>query len=341
MMSNSALKAASTRGIIAWFASNPVAVNLLMIFILTVGTYSALTIKKSLAPEFRRNVVSVDMAYPGAATDEVERGIVVKIEEAIKDIESIERVESTATDGIARIKIDILDGYDLGEALNDIKIAVDGVGSFPQQAERPIISKSTPQWQTIQLQLYGSGLTEANGKLLADQIKRELLSTTDISAITIYGTRDYELSVEVSEYELRRYGLTLDKIKQAISRASVDLSAGSLKTANGDIRIRANEQAYRQQDFERIELLTFDDGTRLLLGDIATIKDSFVEASGSALFDDTYSVALAIYAVGPQDLINIAEQARNYVERKKAVLPGDITLDYWADSTYYLEVGSI
>ncbi|CAH0990895.1 Multidrug resistance protein MexB [Sinobacterium norvegicum] len=328
---------AQHRGIIAWFVGNPVAANLLMFFIIVVGLYGAVSIKKSLTPEFEINAMNIVVPYPGASPAEVERGVIFKIEEAIKDISSIKRVASVANDSMARVNIEIVEGYDINQVLNEVKIAVDAISSFPKQAERAVVSKIDPSWQAIQLQIYGPALTESAAKTLADEMKRELLATTDIARVKVYGTRDYEVAVEVSESVLRRYGLTLGKIALAIQRASVDLPAGAINTANGDVRLRVSGQAYRQQDFEQIELLVFADGTRLLLGDIATIKDGFVEATGSALFDETYSVALAVYAVGDQDLVVIADQAKAYVTAKKQTLPPGVTIDYWADSTYYLD----
>ncbi|ROS05304.1 multidrug efflux pump subunit AcrB [Sinobacterium caligoides] len=327
----------SRKGIIAWFANNPVAANLLMIFTVIIGIYSAMTIKKTLAPEYNSRSVSVVMAYPGANTAEVERGVILKIEEAIKDIESIDSYDSMALDSLVRMKIDVADGYTLDETLAEVKTAVDAVTGFPQGAERAVVAKMDQQWQAIQLQLYGPGLNENNGKWLADQMKRELLANTDIASVMIYGTQDYEVAIEVPEQELRRYGLTLAAVKHAVQQASVDISAGSIKTENGEIRLRANAQAYRQHDFEAIELLAFDDGTRLLLGDIATVKDGFKEARDVAMFNDTYSIALAIFAVGPQDLVTIASQAKAYVAEKKQQLPPGVELDYWADTTYYLQ----
>lgn len=324
------------RGIIAWFARNPVAANLLMALIIVVGLYSVFNIKRTVMPEFVLNLVSITMIYPGAAPEEVERGLVMKIEEALKDIEAIKRIDATASESLASLQIEIHDDYDVLVAMDEIKSAVDGITSFPQEAERPVINQVRMREHAINVQVYGD-LDERTMKNLVEEVREEMLREPDIAYVTIFGARDDEIAIEVSEATLRQYNLTLDQVAAAIRASSLDLPGGSIRTPSGDIMLRARGQAYDQHAFERVVLLTHADGTRLYLGDVATVRDGFVEQDGFSMFNGRFGMAITVYAVGNQDLITVARAARDYVERKRPTLPEGVSIDYWADITYYLE----
>ncbi len=324
------------RGLIAWFARNPVAANLLMVVIVAVGITAALSIPRKVQPEFVIDVVRITVPYPGASPEEVERGVVLKIEEALKDIDAIERLEATAAESVATLSAEIYDDYDLQAAMDEIRSAVDGIASFPAEAERPVVKHLEMRDHAVNIQLWGS-LDERDMKALIEQVKHELLRDPDIGYVQTFGGRDYEISVEIPEALLHKYQLTLGDVAQAIRNSSLDLPGGAIKTDNGDIMLRARGQAYRQRDFERIVLISRPDGTRLTLGDIATIDDGFAESNGFSLFDGEFSMGATVFAVGDQDLIKVADAAKRYVETKRAQLPAGVHIDYWADITYYLQ----
>ncbi len=324
------------KGIIAWFAHNPVAANLLMAIILVVGLGSAFTIQRAMFPTFDIDMIFINMAYPGASPEEVEQGIVLKIEEAINDIDGIKRVESDAMESLARIMIEPLDGTDINELLADIKNRIDAVQHFPENAEKAIISQPELLFPALQLQLSGE-LDERSMKTLADELRRELLTLPEVSAAEVVGARAYEISVEISEQLLREYHLSLGEVANIIASSSLDLPAGSLRTRQGDIMLRTQGQAYVQQDFEDIVLRSFPDGTRLLLGDIATVRDEFEESRGFALFNGRYSLGIQVFAMGSQDIIDTATATRAWLEEQQGQLPAAVTLDVWSDITYYLE----
>jgi multidrug efflux pump subunit AcrB len=323
-------------GLIAWFATNHVAANLLMWFIIVLGLYSAFTIKKALTPEVVSNLIQISQFYPGAAPEEVEQGIVQKIEEAVKDVESIKRIESRSYESNAQVNIEIFDNMDVNAALDEVKIAIDSISTFPEEAEKPIMSIAEMGIHTVQLQLHGN-LDEYSSKQLAEKIKQELLINTEAAKVGIFGLRDYEITVEVAESQLRKYNLTLGQVAAAIRSNSLNLPAGSIRTDSGQILLRTKAQAYRQQGFEDILLLSSNDGVRVKLGDIATIKDGFVETDGFATFNNSPSAALVVYAVGDQDVISVGSSVKDYVEKRRATLPEGVELDYWADTTYYLD----
>src|SRR5690606_38242252 len=220
--------------------------------------------------------------------------------------------------------------------MSEVKNRVDGIASFPLEAEKPAISQLQMMHQALQMQVYGN-LSEIAIKNLAEEIRLELLSNPQIARVDLWGGRDFEISIEIPDASLRKYGLTLAGIADTIGRASLDLPSGSIRTANGDIQIRTRGQSYTQQDFEKIVLLTAADGTRVRVGDIARVNDGFVELKGFATFNGLYSIGLAIYAVGDQDVIKVANAAKDYVLEKRQTLPEGVFLDTWADITYYLD----
>ena len=322
-------------GIISWFAHNPVAANLLMLVIMTIGLSSAFSIQRALFPAIDFRIIFVTMAYPGAAPEEVEKGIVLKIEEAINDVDGIKRVESDAYESYARVMIEPQDGVELSKLLDDIKIRIDAIQQFPEGAEKPIIRQPELQFPALTVQISGD-LDERSMKAMADEVRRELLTYPTVSAASVVGARDYEISIEISEQLLREYHLTLGDVARTIATSSIDLPAGSVQTKNGDIMLRTLGQAYVQQDFEAIVLKTWPDGTRLLLGDIANVNDGFVDGQGFSQFDGKYSLGIDLFAMGKQDIVDTAETAKAYVKEKNAQLPPGIELTIWADSTYYL-----
>jgi len=324
------------KGTIPWFARNSVAANLLMIIIIGIGIGSALSIQRTLQPDFELNLVSIIAPYPGATPDEVEKGVVLKIEEALKDIESIESIESTANESAASFTVEIFDGYDTLAVMDEIKSAVDGIVSFPEQAERPVIKRIDFNNHAVNIQLYGN-INERGLKELAEQVKQELMLDDDIAFVQINGARDFEISIEIPEHTLLQYGLSLSDVAESIRRSSLDLPGGSIKTSNGDIMLRTRGQARHQHEFERLVLITNPDGTRLTLGDIATIRDGFVEQDGFSFFDSQASIGLQVFAVGKQDIITVADAAKKYVAQKRDTLPDGVNITSWADITFYLE----
>ncbi|MEH6585601.1 MAG: efflux RND transporter permease subunit [Halioglobus sp.] len=324
------------KGVIAWFARNPVAANLLMLVIITVGMASAYTIQRAMFPPFEFDLIFVTIPYPGAAPEEVEQGVVMKVEEAINDLDGIKRVESDSFESMGRLMIEPQDGVPVNKLFNDIQNRIDGISTFPEEAEEPVIQLPELLFPTLTIQISGA-LDERSMKTLADEIRREVLTDPNVSAADVVGAREYEIAVEISEQLLREYHLTLADVANTIAASSLDLPSGSVQTRNGDIMLRTLGQAYVQQDFEEIVLKTWPDGTRLLLGDIATVEDGFEDAKGFALFNGQYSLGINVFAMGKQDIIETADAAKTYVEKKRLTLPKGVTLDIWSDATYYLK----
>ena len=323
------------KGLIAWFASNHVAANLLMLLILAFGLVSTFTIRKQTTPDFELNNVQVVVPYLGAAPQEVEEGVVVKIEEAIQDINGIVEINSVSREGSGRVTAEVATGEDINEILNEIKTRVDAISTFPGLTERPVIEKQEFPIHVVFVALHGD-MDEYARKAMAQQVRDELMALPLVNQVQFLGDRDYEISVQISEHTLREYGLTMSEVSQAIRDSSVDLPGGTIKSERGDILLRTEGQVYTGLEFEQIVLRTHPDGTRLLLGDIAQIDDGFVETDGYGRFDGETTAMMRVLASGQQNELSTANAVREYIDERSATLPDGIELDIWVDRSHYL-----
>lgn len=324
------------KGIIAWFAENHVAANLMMLLIILAGLFSVYTITKKAMPDIDMPLIQVRMAYPGAAPADVERGIVIQIEDAVEDVDGIKQISAVATEGSAQVTLEVDESYDINEVLNDVKVRVDSILTFPVDAEPPVVMRTIVRNDALRVEIHGD-IAPASQKELAQQIRDEILQLPNVTTVSLEGARPYEIGIEVSEDTLVKYGLDLDQIAQRIRMSSLDLPAGSLETEGGEILVRTQALAYNFQDFEKIVLLTTPDGSSLTLGDIATIIDGFEDTEAYARFDGSPSVSLNVQTTSNQNMLQITEAVRNYVAERQSTLPQGIEMDIWADSSYYLQ----
>ncbi len=323
-------------GIIAWFARNSVAANLLMFGLLIGGIIATFTINKEVFPRFELNLLRVSVGYPGGAPQEIEEGITIKIEEAIKDVQGIKKVTSVASDSSGSVTIEVEDEADPAEVLDEVKLRIDTISTFPESIEKPEVYRIRPEQDVIWLSIYGDApLTEL--KELAKTIRDEMTNLPSVSRADIVGAPDYEISIEVSENKLREYGLTFEQVAQAVQRSSIDLPGGAIRAQDGDILLRTKGQAYTDEDFAQTLVLTRSDGTRVMLSDVAYIKDEFVEGLRYTRFNGKPSVFVSIKSVGDQNALTISEQVRDKVDELKQELPASIEIEHWGDVTFYLE----
>ena len=225
---------------------------------------------------------------------------------------------------------------DINDVLTEVKTRVDAISTFPALTEKPVIYKIEPNTPVIFVAIHGN-IDEFSRKLFAQEVRNELLTMPEISKVDFYGDRAFEISIEVSEHILRQYGLTMSEVSEAIRASSVDLPGGTIKTAGGDILLRTEGQVYTGVEYGDLVLRTFSDGTRLTLGNIATINDGFVESEGFGRFDGEPTATLNVLASGQQNELKTAAAVKAYVEKKKASLPAGIEMDLWVDRSHYLE----
>jgi len=324
------------QGLIAWFAHNHVAANLMMIIIIMAGLFSVATITKKAMPDFDLPIIQISMAYPGATPADVEKGIVILIEEAVEDVDGINMIRSVANEGVGNVNLEVDESYDINEVLNDVKTRVDGIINFPVDAEPASVSRTIIRNDALRIEIHGD-IDPVSQKELAQQIRDELLELDDVTAVRLAGDRPYEIGIEVSENTLLKYGLTLDQIALRIRASSLDLPAGSIDTEGGEILVRTQALAYNYQDFDKIVLLTTTDGTILTLGDIATIVDGFEDTESYARFDGNPSISLTVLTTSNQNMLQVTAAVREFVEERRQTLPEGINMDIWADTSYYLQ----
>ena len=324
------------KGIISWFARNSVAANLLMICILVGGLLTALTINKKIMPDIKLNIISISVAYPGAAPQEIEEGINIKIEEAIKEVEGIEKVTTTASEGFGRVRVEVETSYDPDKVLDEIKLLIDAISTFPQSIEKPNIYRIKPQENVLYISIYGD-LALHEMKELAKSVRDEVTSLPGITRANVTGVPQYEISIEVTEFKLQEFGLTFAQVAQAVQRSSIDLPGGSIKAHDGNILLRTKGQAYTGDEYEKIVVKTNVDGSRVYLKDIANVKDGFSEGLNYTRFNQQDTVLVEVFSVGDQSSLNISEQVNKYIDKKKETLPPQVSIDIWGDVSFYLQ----
>jgi multidrug efflux pump subunit AcrB len=322
-------------GIIAWFARNSIAANLLMLFILIGGGLTALTINKQMFPQIELNWISYNAPYPGAAPQEVEEGITIKIEEALKSVQGIKRAITYSNRNYSSGWLEVELDYNPQVVLEEVKSAIDAIASFPDGMERIKVEREKFRQEVMYISLYGN-LTNGELKELGRKIHNEIQQLPGISISDLYSGLAYEISIEVSKDKLREYNLSFSDVANAVRSYSRNMSAGQIRATNGYINLRVENQAYRGHEFAQVPVITLEDGTKILLGEVATINDGFAEGLQYSKFNGENSVTLFIGASEIQSITKIADIMNRYVERKSASLPAGVKLETWVDMTYYL-----
>jgi len=315
---------------IEWFANNHVAANLLLMLMVVGGIAALPSIQQKSFPDIDINVIQVGVTHLGASPEEVEEGVCIRIEEAIQGIDGIEKIMSSAAEGACGVSAELISGYPVDRALSEIKNAVDSIATFPVDTEKPIVSHMQIRRNALQIALYGD-VGERTLKVYGERMRDEISTLPDVTQVELTGARSYEISIEVSEGTLRRHGLTLDQVAVAVRHGSLDRPGGSIKTSSGEVLLRTKGQAYTKQEFERIVVVTRNDGTRLLLGEIADIIDGFVEDDQFATFDGKPAVLIRVYRVGDQKVLDLVARVKEWVPHAGARLPDGIEIEVWRD----------
>ena len=320
---------------IAWFANNHVAANLLMLLTTVGGLMAIPMLKQEVFPEIDLPVIQVSVEYPGAAPREVEEAICIRIEEELQGLQGIRRVRSSAAEGVGTVSVELLADEDVRKRLDDVRSRVDGIDTFPENARRPTVRQLDVRFQVLDVAVSGD-VDEWTLKQLGQRARDELAALPEITDVELVAAREYEISIEVSEDALRRYGITFDEVARAVQRSSLDLPGGSLHTAGGEILLRTTGQAYSGSDFESLSLLTRADGTRLRLGDVAEVIDGFEETDQVSRFDGRPAVLVKVFRVGQQSALEISTAVRAYLDEASAQLPDGVSFTLAQDDSRLL-----
>jgi multidrug efflux pump subunit AcrB len=322
-------------GPIAWFAQNGVAAKMMILVIFIGGVMATFTIKKEVFPEFSSERITVSVVYRGAAPQEVENAVSVRIEEALQGIEGIDRVRSASAEGVSGVTIELIPGTDPAGVIDDVKAAVDAIDTFPNEAEKPIITELVIKSQVINIAVSGNA-DETTLKRLGEKVRDEVSHLPGITQAELVVARPYEITIEISEADLRRYELTFDEIAEAVRRSSLDLPGGSIKTLGGEFLLRVKGQAYRAPEFEQIPLRTLPDGSRLLLGDVANVIDGFEDKLQFARFNNEPAVVVQVFRVGDESALEVSKIVRDYAQEATARMPEGIKITAYQDYSEYL-----
>jgi len=314
------------KGPIAWLAGNSAAANLVMLFLLVGGFFWGTKIKQEVFPEFTLDQVMVSVVYPGASPEEVEQGIILPIEEAIQALDGIEEVTAVANEGSGRVTVEVLADADIQQLATEINNEIDRITAFPVEAEEPLVSIPTRKRQVVTLIVYG----EQNSTVLrevTETIRDPLLQDKEITQVELLGERPLEMSIEVSQENLRRYNLTLADIATRIKNSSLDLPGGSIKTKGGEILVRMKERRDFKNEFVRIPIVSGIDGTQVTLGDIAIVKDGFEETDQFLIYNNKPALGINVFRIGKQTPITVAAAVARQVERLQNTLPAGVSVD--------------
>ncbi|WP_461211370.1 efflux RND transporter permease subunit [Desulfocurvus sp. DL9XJH121] len=308
------------KGPIAWMAGHSVAANLIMLICLIGGLLLALSIKQEVFPEFTEDQVQITVAYPGASPEEVEEGIILAIEDAVQGLDGVDEINSTASEGSASITITAMEGANLQTLTEDVKSEVDRISTFPDDAEDPEVAAVSHSRQVVTVALYG----DKGDRVLrdkAEELRDELLQQDDITLVELSGVRDHEIHVEVPEAQLRRYGLTLANVADAINASSLELPGGTVRTEGGDILVRVKERRDWAWEFGAIPVITDESGSQVLLRDIAEVSENFEDSNKYGVYNDSPAVMIEAYRMGDQTPGQVSRATRAVVKSFEAGLP--------------------
>jgi len=324
------------RTIVYWFIDNPIASNLLMMVFLVSGVLAYMNTRQEEFPSIETGTIQVNVPYPGAAPEEVEQAVCLHLEEALENVENIQRMTSTAREGGCAATLQLEGGADLNRVLNDVKSTIDGIVTFPDDIEEPTVASFSPVSTVMSLALVAD-TDDASLKEIGEQIRLELIDLDGISRVEVSYIRPYEISVEVSELTLRQYNLSLNQVSNAINRSAMDMPAGTLRTPGGEILLRSKGRIFEGEEYENIVVRSFPDGSQLRLGDIATVRDGFEEGYLTARVNGKNAAIIEIYRIGEEDTVRSADAVKAYVEARQPRMPASVELMVLTDDAKGLE----
>ena len=319
--------------LIEWFVRNPVASNLLMLFIIVGGISGLANVSKTVFPSGAVDTIQVSVAYLGANPADVEERILVPIEEAISGLQGIKRINSRGFEGRGTVTIDAIEGYDVDSLLNEVKSRVDSINTFPTMIERPVVRRfyaTTP----VMFLLVSGNVSEKALKEAGQDIRDRIAALPGAENTILDGAKDYEISIEVSELQLEKYGLTFDDVARAIRRSSVNVGAGMIDDASGQTQLMTRGQAYVEDDFMNMVVATQSDGNQVLLQDVARINDGFADQDWVLHFEGMPTLLIRVDAGENPDVVDLSNRINTLLDATiRPNLPPGIQVDPIIDTS--------
>ena len=317
-------------GLIAWWARNSVAANLVMVGIFVAGVIGFSKMEREMDPQVRFPGLEIEVSWPGAAPQEVEEQIVARIEESVQDLDAIEWVRSSSSEGYGGVYILAEQQVDFTQFMNDVKIRVDSISSFPRDIEPPQVRQWVNRDEYMRVAVHGD-IGERELKRLAEQLRREAAQLPAVTVVQLFGTRQEEVSIEVSEEALRRYNLSFSQVADAIRNTSINQSAGSVRTEVGTYQLKVRSQADTESEFNDIIVRETTDGGTIRVGDVATVLDGFEDNPILATLNGEPAVLIQIMSTEIMDIVTASESIRDWIEKRQATLPEGASLTLWTD----------
>ncbi len=317
-------------GLIAWWARNSVAANLIMIGIFVAGAIGFSQMEREMDPQVRFPGLQIEVSWPGAAPQEVEEQIVARIEESVRDLDAIEWVRSSSSEGFGGVYILAEQQVDFTQFMNDVKIRLDSISSFPRDIEPPQVRQWINRDEIMRIAVHGD-IGERELKRLAETLRREAAQLTAVTVVELFGTRQEEVSIEVSEDALRRYNLSFSEVANAIRNTSINQSAGQVRTEVGTYQLKIRSQADTETEFNNIIVRETADGGILRVGDVATVVDGFEDDPILATLNGEPAVLLQIMSTEVMDIVTASESVGEWIEKRRESLPEGVSLTLWTD----------
>ena len=314
------------------FAKNTVFANIVLLLIFVAGYIATVSMIRENFPEFSLDMITVSVAYPGADPEEVEEGVSQKIEEALEGVEGIKLVTTQSSENVGSTIIEVTEGYDVDKVLDEVRTQVNAISTFPLDAEKPVIAEMTIRDPVMLLYLSGD-MSERRIKEWAERIKDELQQSPEISQVGIFGARNYEIAIEVSEEKLRKYGLSFSDVASAVRRSSLNLAGGTIRSQGEEIRVRTVGRKYTGAELADVVVLAGAGGQLITLDKIARISDGFEEDPIDALINGEPSVMLIVYKTKEEDALAIAGAVYEFLAEKKAQTPPGTGIQVLYDNT--------
>jgi len=328
--------------LIAWWANNPVASNLLMFGILLAGILGFFAMERETFPSFKPSQVKIEFVWPGAAPQEVEEQIVIRMEEALSNLDNVYRIYSTATENYGELEIVTYPAVDMEEFLNEVKGIVDSVNSLPRDMEKPKVSRVIYRQEVLRVAVHGD-LDERTLKNLAEDIRDEVAALPHVSIVNLFGTRREEVTIEISEQSLRKFGLSFADVANAIRNSSINISSGRIRTETGDVLLRARNLANSEREFKEIIIHQSESGALVHVGDVAPVVDGFEDEEILATLNGEPAVLVQIMSTDKMQIVKLSESVRSWMAEKQKALPDGVSLSIWLDeaNTYKSRMDTI
>lgn len=315
--------------ILAAFAANTVFANIVLMILFFSGAMATGSMIREIFPQFSLDMISISVPYPGADPEEIEEGISQKIEEALEGVEGIKQYTTRSMENAGTANVEVKEDYDVSDVLDKVRSRIDAISTFPADAEKPITAEVLLKESVMVLYLSGR-MSERRIKEWAESMKDELQQLPSLSQVAVFGAREYEIAIEVSEEKLRQYGLTFEKVTQAVAKSNMNLAGGTIRTRGEEIRVRTLGRKYTDRELAEIVVMARPDGTIITLDRLAEIRDGFTEDPVAATINGDPAVLLIVFKTQEEDALTISKAVRNFLEEKRPKLPdgADVAMLY-------------